>query len=407
VIVTTNATPDMQRVHTTIAAAIEVVAERRSLYRLAAELVGVSGAVPDGVLDRPLVRHRLGEALAGRASLDGVDLSVDAIGVVVDAGLPVVADPCAQAALAAMLGIVGPVEGLRLLTKADESFDATLKTVAAGVQLVREIGGALAEDLLTHVDLLAVVDPATAGRLVSASSRYFPGLVIIERPSTAIEVAEALIHEGAHEKFFDLAITRSFLGVKSDAAEEFVTPWSGARWPIEQVFAAWHAYRCLAQFAESVRVPLGPGSLLPRARERAAEIAKWLQAHKESLLSDAQWMLNVASGSPDSTSCGILPPRPIGLSGCYVTNPLVRMGDLSPTKRRVVGRTESPPTLFWLEHDPATVLDLLTGQTDGMSVHDGAIAVQALWDVDAEVARERWSVALATLLEAQLVESAS
>jgi hypothetical protein len=405
VIVTTNTAPDMHDVHAAIAAAIEVVAERRSLYRLAAEMVGVSGAVPDEVLDRPLVRHRLGEALAGRDSLDGADLSADAIGVVVDAGLPVVADPCAQAALATVLGIVGPVAGLRLLTKADDSFDATLKTVAAGVRLVREDGGGLAEDLLTHVNLLAVVDPATAGGLVSASSRYFPGLVIIERPSTAIEVAEALIHEGAHEKFFDLAITRSFLGVKSDAAEEFVTSWSGARWPIEQVFAAWHAYRCLAQFAESVRAPLGPGSLLPLAGERAAEIAKWLQAHKESLLSDAWWMLTAASSSPDSTSCGILPPRPIGLNGCYATNPLVRMGDRSPTMRRVVGRMESPPLLFWLEHDPATVLDLLSGQADGMSVDDGVTAVRALWDVDAEVARERWSVALATLLEAQLVES--
>jgi hypothetical protein len=81
------------------------------------------------------------------------------------------------------------------------------------------------------------------------------------------------------------------------------------------------------------------------------------------------------------------------------------MGDRSPTMRRVVGRMESPPLLFWLEHDPATVLDLLSGQADGMSVDDGVTAVRALWDVDAEVARERWSVALATLLEAQLVES--
>jgi hypothetical protein len=399
--VTTGTALDAQVVHAAFADATEVVAERRSLYRLAAELVGVSGVVPDDVLDRPLVRHRLGEALAGRDSLDGVDLAVDAIGEVVDAGLPVVADPRAQAALATVLRVVGPIDGLALLTKADESFHDVVETVAAGVRLVREVGGALAEDLLTHVNLLAVVDPATAGGLVSASSRYFPGLVIIERPSTAIEVAEALIHEGAHEKFFDLAITRSFLGVKSDAAEEFVTSWSGARWPIEQVFAAWHAYQCLAQFAES-GVSVGPGSLLPLARERAAEIAKWLQAHEESLLSDARWMLNRILNVPNSVGSGILTRRPMS-NGCYAMNPLVRVGAEVPTARRVVGRMESPPALFWLDQDPATVLGVLDRRTEGMSVEHGVIAVQALWGVGPVQARERWSDALVTLLDAQLV----
>jgi hypothetical protein len=296
--------------------------------------------------------------------------------------------------------VVGPVEGLRLLVPDD----AVLETIAKGVRLAREVGGALAEDLLAHVNLLAVVDPATAGGLVSASSRYFPGLVIIERPSTPIEVAEALVHEGAHEKFFDLAITRSFLGVRSDFAEEFVTSWSGARWPMEQVFAAWHAYQCLAQFADS-GVSTGPGSLLPLARERAAEIGKWLLDHEEHLLSDARWMLHAISGSPGSRS-SILPPRPLW-TGRYVTNPLVRLGERVPTARRVVGRIESPPALFWLEPDPATVVDLLLGQVDGMSVEDGVVAVRAWWDVDDEVARERWSVALATLLDARLVELTS
>ena len=45
-------------------------------------------------------------------------------------------------------------------------------------------------------------DPS--GRLGSASAREFPGLVLFPEPQTALEVAEALIHEGAHQKFFDL-----------------------------------------------------------------------------------------------------------------------------------------------------------------------------------------------------------
>lgn len=399
--------PDMAVVHNAFAAPLDVVGERRSLYRLAAALVGVLGDVSDEVLDSPVVRHRLGQVLAGQGVLTNADLAMAraAIGVVVDVGLPVVADELARAALAVLLRIVEPVTGLRLLTKADESFDAALASVAEGVRLVREVGGPLAEDLLTHVDLLAIVDPVNGGGLVSASSRYFPGVVIIERPTTPVEVAEALVHEGAHQKFFDLMITRSFLGSSSDDAEEFVPSWAGVRWPIEQAFAAWHAYQCLAQFAESAgSLPVEPGSLLPMARERAAEIAKWLQAGHKYLLSDARWMLNVVRGSSEPDSSGTLVARPLS-TGRYRINPLVRMGERLSTARRVVGRIGSPPALFWLDADPTTVLDLLSGQGGGMSIEDGTAAVRALWGVDAMVARERWSAALMTLAEAQLIET--
>lgn len=387
-----------------------VVAERRALYRLAAELVGTSGDLSDDVLDNPLVRYRLGGALAGLVDLRGRDLTVDrdAVGKVDHAGLPVVADPVAQDALVDLLRIIGPVEGLRLLTMADEGFDEVRDVVAAGVRLAREVGGSLAEDLLAHVDLVAVVDPATAGGLVSASSRYFPGVVVIERPATAVEVAEALVHEGAHEKFFDLAITRSFLDVNSDQVEEFTPSWSGARWPFEQVFAAWHAYQCLAQFARVANgLTTGSGSLLPKAAERAAEIGEWLLAHRQHLLRDARWMLTTVLGSPYSGGSGILSPRPMPLNGCFVTNPLVRSSSPLPTGRMVVGLPGPPPDLFWLENDSATVLDLLAKQVDGMSAEECFIAVRAFWDVEESQALERYLNALETLVGNQLIFSAS
>jgi hypothetical protein len=247
-----------------------------------------------------------------------------------------------------------------------------------------------------------VLNPETSAGLVSASSRYFPGLVLIDQPSSAIEVAEALVHEGAHEKFFDLAITRSVLGVQSDLAEEFVTSWSGARWPIEQVFAAWHAYQCLAQFADAAAgSPTGPNSLLPVARERAAEIGKWLLVHEVHLMTDARWLLRAILGSPTTVPCGIVTAEPL-VTGRYVIDPLVRLGEM-PTTRRVVGRIESPPELFWLERDPAMVLGLVGRQSDGMLFEDGLIAVQAMWQVDGARARERLSAALAMLVGSMLV----
>jgi hypothetical protein len=397
-------------VHAAFAGPVEVVAERRALYRLAAELFGVAGDLPDDVFDSPLVRYLLGGALAGRVDLVGRNLAVDrdSIGKVDHVGLPVVADPMAQGALADLLRIVGPVEGLRLITMADEGFGEVLDLVDDGVRLVREVGGALAEDLLAHVDLIAVVDPATAGGLVSASSRYFPGVVVVERPSTAVEIAEALIHEGAHEKFFDLAITRSFFDVNSDLVEEFTPSWSGARWPFEQVFAAWHAYLCLAQFARAATgLTIGSGSLLPKAAERSTEIGEWLLAREAHLLDDARWMLATVLGSPYSAGSGILSPRSTPANDCFVTNPLVRSTGPLPTGRTLVGRFGSPPDLFWLENDSATILDLVAKQVDGTMAEDIFIAVRALWDVDENRALERWRIALENLVRNQLIFSAS
>ncbi|HEX6346789.1 aKG-HExxH-type peptide beta-hydroxylase [Umezawaea sp.] len=394
--------------HAAFARPDEIVAERRALYRLAAELIGVAGPVPDDVLDSPLVRHRLGGALAGQVDLAGRDLAVDraAVGDVVDAGLPVVADPVARDALADLLRIIGPVAGLRLVTSADEGFDDVLAVVADGVRLVREAGGALAEDLLTHVDLLAVVDPATAGGLVSASSRYFPGLVVVARPGSAFEVAEALIHEGAHEKFFDLAITRRFFHVNSDEVEEFTPSWSGARWPFEQVFAAWHAYLCLAQFERgSNGLPAGPDSLLPVAEKRAAEIGEWLREHALHLLQDARTMLGDLLERPVPQASSI-PSRSMPSSYSYVTNPAVRSSGLLPTGRTVVGRTGSPPELFWLENDSAAVLDLLVRQTGGPRTGDDLVAARALWDVEENQVLERLTTALGMLADYQLIDTA-
>lgn len=239
--------------------------------------------------------------------------------------------------------------------------------------------------------------------MVSASSRYFPGLVVIAQPSTPFEVAEALVHEGAHEKFFDLAITRSFFDMNSDTVEEFAPSWSGARWPMEQVFAAWHAYQCLAQFAES-GVSGGPDSLLPLARERSSELGSWLRAHEDYLLGDARWMLRKVLDGSVSEPPGITPPNL--LSGVrFVANRLVRMGARVPTGRRVVARVGAPPELFWLDADSAMILDLLVTRADEMSFEDGFASIQSVWHVDEAAARERWSYAVAHLLDARLVES--
>jgi hypothetical protein len=91
----------------------------------------------------------------------------------------------------------------------------------------------------------------------------------------------------------------------------------------------------------------------------------------------------------------------------YTADPRLRSSGLLPTGRTVVGRISSPPELFWLENDSATVLDFLAHQADGTTVEDCFFAVRALWDADEEQARKRWTTACVELVDNQLIVPAS
>ncbi|HEX7301374.1 aKG-HExxH-type peptide beta-hydroxylase, partial [Lentzea sp.] len=285
--------------HAAIAPAEVLVDERRALYRLAVSLFAPGTQLSDNLLDHPIVRYEIGRALAGKGELDLEAVHRVAAMHVRDAGLPVAADPRAADLIEAPLRIIAPPGASPApLTEADgERFEEAMAVVADGVRLLRTLAPETADDLLAHVSMLAILNKDTSGGVVSASSRYVPGIVLIDEPSTPMEVAEALVHEGAHEKFFELAITKEFLDAHAEDVDFFETSWSHARWPLEQTFAAWHAYSCLAQFAElRGDEPLGPDSLLPRARERADEIGRWLTSHEDDLRPDARWLLGALTG---------------------------------------------------------------------------------------------------------------
>lgn len=393
--------------HAAIAPAQALVDERRTLYRLAVRLFSPDAGLSDNLLDHPVVRYEIGRALAGKGELDQDRLHRAAVLRVRDAGLPLVADPHAAELIEAPLRIVAP-PGVspRPLTEADgDRFEAAARVVSDGVRLLRRLAPETAEDLLAHVALVAVLDGETSGGVVSASSRYVPGIVLIDEPATPMEVAEALVHEGAHEKFFDLAITRQFLDTHAEDAEFFENSWSHARWPLEQTFAAWHAYSCLAQFAEVAGdEPAGPFSLLPRARERADEIGRWLLAHAEDLRPDARWLLGALTGA----GIGAEPPR-AGRGASMEHHVSFRALDdvrfeRAGTGRAVAGRPGTPPEVFWLDADATWVLERLTGgaTTFGRLLADAA----GEWGGDAAVA-SRLAVALHFLMAAAIAEPAA
>ncbi|MGI5502504.1 aKG-HExxH-type peptide beta-hydroxylase [Lentzea sp. CA-135723] len=415
--------------HAAIVPVPALVDERRTLYRLAAEIAAPGTKLSDNLADHPIVRFEIGRVLAGKGELDPALLAEVAAMKVRDVGVLVAADPAAAEVLERPLAITAP-QGVRPepLTEADgDRFEAALAVVAEGVRLLRSLAPEMAADFLPHVSMLAVLKRETSGGLVSASSRYVPGIVLIDEPALPMEVAEALVHEGAHEKFFDLAITREFLDVGAEDADYFETSWSHARWPLEQTFAAWHAYNCLAQFNASIgpEQRLGPDSLLTKANERAAEIGAWLLVHENDLCADARWLLHALSGTalPGAFAevgdvAGPNGQADARARGVDVTLSTEDSEDLhfhllpgvrhqrAASGRVVVGKASQPPQLSWLNEDASWTLDLWRiDETTKKSFRWMLSRAAEEWQVDSAVAESRLRSALASLVSESIVGS--
>lgn len=377
--------PDIPAVHAAIAESSALQRERRALYQLAADLLEQGGpqALDPDVIDSPLTRHRIGDALAGRASLTcatlvGISALAAAGGV---QGLRVASHPEANTLLAEALDTVGAELGRQeaaswppeLLTEADgELFTSALAILRDGVALARSVSRELFEDLLGHVALVGIVAPQRAGLLASASCRTFPGLVLLTTHSS-IDVAEALLHEGAHQKFFDLAITHDLLNTDSDRCPPFHPPWAPEErlWPLEQTLAAWHAYACLAWFAHDAGVTtgaraIGTDSLLPVAGERSKILGQWLLNKGDHLGTDAHTLLNGLIGRRPRTvrvaaSCSNAMARPAAAD--YVIDSRLEFRRCGSPDRVLVGRPSQPPQLYWVSNDAAALLELLGQQS--------------------------------------------
>jgi hypothetical protein len=361
---------ELQRAPALFGAPDEVIAQRRALYAALLELF--SGDMPlepvnEGVLDSPAVRGHLGAVLAGdthfaASRCHSIDELVDEscrteIGGCV---VQLASTSSAREGLTdAVLRISDELQRygadaprVTLVTTVDRpDMRALFGQIVKGVELAVHLAPALALDLLSHVSLFAVLARDTSGRLGSASAREFPGLILIPEPRSPLEVAEALIHEGAHQKFFDLATTRALFGVQSDQTPLFSPSWAptGApSWPIEQTFAAWHAYCCLSVFRESLgTLTIYDDSLLPHAEQRRVEIGEWLLAHGGALGRDGHVLLG-----------GVLDRRP-AREGTDTPVDVARSAiaaDGSSLVRRVGERIlivtrSSPVELVWLRSD--------------------------------------------------------
>lgn len=348
---------DLTTVHARLGVVDELLEQRRGLYRMAIELSAVNvPCSPVEVLDNPVVRAHVGAVLGGTTPFEPAELR--ALDELV-AGSEFVAGHLVRLAgtavapvalggvldwLHAQLGARGAgAREPRLLTDGDPGFAVAWERLIGGVTVAWRTTPALVADVLPHVALFAALEQDSVRRLGSASARDHPGLVLLPEPDSALEAAEALIHEGAHQKFFDLAITRSLFGPGSGSAPAFRPSWSEAHWPVEQAFAACHAYYCLATFAEALRADPGsvPGgtSLLPLAAERASELGNWLVDHGSFLGTDGQLLIESLTGrAPDTPASVAAAPPSTAAQGTLVR----RFGT-----RTLIGRRADPIELSW------------------------------------------------------------
>lgn len=318
---------DVREAHERLGRADEIVHQRRVLYAAAIDLSAEGRqptSVADDVLDNPAVRAHLGSVLGGRARYSPDHLrplsELVASGFAAEVGGCPVRLASAPAASSVLAGALRRITG-ELERHGDENSELGLLTVnqskdieeaygylVEGVRLAVRIAPELALDLLPHVGLFAVVLTKESARLGSASAREYPGLIMMPAPGSALEVAEALVHEGAHQKFFDLGMTRDILTWWSPQAPRYAPSWAppGApAWPLEQSVAAWHAYHCLAVFYRCLagsgdESALHADSLLPKASRRAAEIGRWLRGQGSFLGRDAHRLIAALEGvGPD------------------------------------------------------------------------------------------------------------
>jgi len=372
-------------VHDAIAPVAVLQRERRALYQFATDMMcpGAPETLDLDVVDSPIARNRIGEALAGRAELAcselvGISAVTGELGRINSEGEGprVVSRPDATTLFAEALSTVGAelvrqraaLGPPRLLTATDgDQFASALSALGEGIALARSLSSELIDNLLPHIALVAIVDPRHAARLASASPRSFPGLVLLESPSSqsSIDVAEALVHEGAHQKFFDFAITRDLLDVGSDRCPLFHPPWGpeDRQWPLEQTLAAGHAYACLARFAHDAGVPVrrravAEHSLLPAASERCEIIGQWLLDSGSYLGSSAHTLLEGLLGRrprPPAVAADRLTTTPVD----YIPSSGLAFRRCGSADRVLIGRTTSPLQLFWVSEDAAMLLDLL------------------------------------------------
>ncbi|MEU4221373.1 aKG-HExxH-type peptide beta-hydroxylase [Actinoplanes sp. NPDC026623] len=135
--------------------------------------------------------------------------------------------------------------------------------------------------VLAHTSLVVLVDGPDA--FESATDRRIPRAVFLSRDAVTdpVRAAEALLHESAHQKLYDLQLIYQLYRPDYDAgaASTVSPPWhnGNAQWSFDRGVAACHVYTHLhAFFAALVRAPQGSAVDVSGSARQAADRARFL-----------------------------------------------------------------------------------------------------------------------------------
>jgi len=155
----------------------------------------------------------------------------------------------------------------------------------AAVRKLHQAVPQLTNSVLSHIDLICWARVETQDAVMtSGSSRPLPGVIFLspDRIDSEASAAEAILHEAAHHKLFDIFIALDCIDPSYRAIEwkmPVVVPWNKdhsmqtASWPPDQALLALHIYLHLAYFAHRTN----QDALLVRAKERATFLANSLE----------------------------------------------------------------------------------------------------------------------------------
>jgi predicted O-methyltransferase YrrM len=176
--------------------------------------------------------------------------------------------------------------------------EETLDQLSAGASLLNELLPTLAPSALQHARVISCVPQEGSFAGIGSSSQFHVGGVIFLNGNlgTAWWIAEHLLHESLHQKFYDFRHAHSLtqLDHVEDGTRPVISPWNPSRlvggnwWNPLRVFAAFHVYvhlTLLSTVAEARHSELestyGPfvGMLdSERARARARYLGRQLKA---------------------------------------------------------------------------------------------------------------------------------
>jgi hypothetical protein len=173
-----------------------------------------------------------------------------------------------------------------------------------GSRLLAKIVPQLSESIFAHVSLIGVIDvadrskwsaPDRPGLFESGSKNTVPASLFLSPNAlrSSWNAAEALFHEGCHQKLFDLVATHSIHrpGYRAEDSVRVVAVWNRSvpgnsnEWTVDRALVAFHVYVHLGFFflviagrhAEEAADSSTPGRMEPfSAARRAFDRARYL-----------------------------------------------------------------------------------------------------------------------------------